>query len=152
MNAPVALARFQNRPSTNTATTGGTGCHPAWVSTTQYNGGALVSRTCSGTTNNYTANYWTQGNDPCTNSVPNSGDEWIKGALCGSNPTATATATTRPTGPTPTNPPSGPRRYVAYASSWNTSIYDLTTANVPSYITNLNLAFVRPDMAYVAGS
>jgi chitinase len=150
-NTPTAT----NTPTPTTAPTSGTGCQPAWSATAQYNGGALVSRTCSGVTNNYTAAYWTQNNDPCTNSVPNTGDEWIKGAVCGGS-TATATrastATATATGPTPTTPPSGPRRYVAYSSTWNTSIYDLTPANVPSYITHLNLAFVRPDMAYTRGS
>jgi chitinase len=41
---------------------------------------------------------------------------------------------------------------VTYASSWNTSIYDLTTTNVPNYITNVNLAFARPDTNYVKNS
>nr|WP_170839834.1 glycosyl hydrolase family 18 protein [Lihuaxuella thermophila] len=44
------------------------------------------------------------------------------------------------------------RRYVAYASTWNTSIYDLKPENIPNYITNVNLAFVRPDTAYQKGS
>lgn len=44
------------------------------------------------------------------------------------------------------------RRYVAYASTWNTSIYDLTPANIPNYITNVNLSFARPDTAYRKGS
>ena len=46
----------------------------------------------------------------------------------------------------------GDRMYVAYASSWNTSIYDLTTVSIPNYITHLNLAFVRPDTTYIQGS
>lgn len=41
---------------------------------------------------------------------------------------------------------------MAYASTWNTSIYDLDVNYIPNYITHLNLAFVRPDMAYVKGS
>ncbi|ATB30773.1 glycosyl hydrolase family 18 protein [Melittangium boletus] len=49
-------------------------------------------------------------------------------------------------------PPAGGRMYIGYASSWNTSINDLTTANIPSYYTHLNLSFVRPDMAYTRGS
>lgn len=44
------------------------------------------------------------------------------------------------------------RRYVAYASTWNTSIYDLKLENIPNYITNINLAFVRPDTSYRKGS
>ncbi|HYO59464.1 MAG TPA: Ig-like domain-containing protein [Archangium sp.] len=51
-----------------------------------------------------------------------------------------------------TPPPPGGRMYVGYASSWNTSIYDLTTTNIPSYYTHLNLAFVRPNTTYRKGS
>lgn len=51
-----------------------------------------------------------------------------------------------------TEPPPGERRYVAYASTWDTSFYDLEPQNVPNYITNLNLAFVRPNTAYEKGS
>lgn len=50
------------------------------------------------------------------------------------------------------NPQPGGRMYVGYASSWNTSLYDLTTANIPSYYTHLNLSFVRPNTAYTKGS
>lgn len=42
--------------------------------------------------------------------------------------------------------------YIGYASSWNTSINDLTTANIPSYYTHVNLAFVRPNTTYTKGS
>jgi predicted chitinase len=72
-----------------TATTGGggTGCWAAWVSTTAYSAGAQVSR--SG--RNYQANYWTQGNDPATNSGPvGTGQPWIPMAFCGAgNATST---------------------------------------------------------------
>lgn len=49
-------------------------------------------------------------------------------------------------------PQPGGRMYIGYASSWNTSINDLTTANIPSYYTHLNLSFARPDTGYVKGS
>jgi chitinase len=42
--------------------------------------------------------------------------------------------------------------YVGYSSTWNTSIYDLTTANIPNYFTHINLAFARPDTTYTKGS
>jgi chitinase len=42
--------------------------------------------------------------------------------------------------------------YVGYSGTWNTSIYDLTTGNIPNYYTHLNLAFARPNTAYVKGS
>ncbi|RAL24564.1 fibronectin type III domain-containing protein [Thermoflavimicrobium daqui] len=37
----------------------------------------------------------------------------------------------------PGNSVETPRRYVAYASTWNTSLYDLKTENIPNYITNV---------------
>ena len=63
---------------------------------------------------------------------------------------AAASVTVSLTGTQP--PPTGGRMYIGYASSWNTSIADLTTANIPSYYTHLNIAFVRPNTAYVKGS
>ena len=42
--------------------------------------------------------------------------------------------------------------YVGYSSTWNTSIADLTTGNIPNYFTHLNLAFARPDTTYTKGS
>lgn len=44
------------------------------------------------------------------------------------------------------------RHYVTYASTWNTSLYDLVPENIPNYITDVNLAFARPDTAYQRGS
>ncbi|MCW7538235.1 glycosyl hydrolase family 18 protein [Aquabacterium sp. A7-Y] len=42
--------------------------------------------------------------------------------------------------------------YIGYSSTWNTSIYDLTPANIPNYFTHVNLAFARPDTNYTRGS
>jgi chitinase len=42
--------------------------------------------------------------------------------------------------------------YVGYAGTWNTSIHDLTPANIPSYFTHLNLAFAKPNTTYARGS
>ncbi|MGA2434293.1 MAG: carbohydrate-binding protein [Bryobacteraceae bacterium] len=74
----------------------GATCNTAWVSTTAYNGGATVSY--NGV--NYTAAYWTQGNEPDTNNGPSgSGEPWISNGSCsgggggGSTPTATKTPT-----------------------------------------------------------
>ncbi len=41
---------------------------------------------------------------------------------------------------------------MTYASTWNTSIYDLTVNNIPNYITNVNLSFIRPNTQYQRGS
>ncbi|MGA2434834.1 MAG: carbohydrate-binding protein, partial [Bryobacteraceae bacterium] len=81
-----------------TATTAmGTACYTAWVSTTAYNGGATVSYASV----NYTANWWTQGNEPDTNNGgPGSGQPWTSNGACGGGATATATATATKTATT----------------------------------------------------
>jgi chitinase len=72
----------------------------AWNSTTAYNGGQQVSRVCGGTTNLYTAAFWTQGNDPCTSSGgAGSGQPWIPNGACGPTPTSGPTPTAGPTAP-----------------------------------------------------
>jgi chitinase len=65
--------------------------------------------------------------------------------------TSAKSATVSISGGPPPPPPAG-RIYIGYASSWNTSAADLTTANIPSYYTHLNLAFVRPNTTYTKGS
>lgn len=115
---------------------------PAWSASAVYTQGMRVSY------NNkvYEAKWWTQNEQPDLRS--GEWDVWklIGNCAGGGNPSPTAT---------PTDPPpggGGDRRYVTYASTWNTSIYDLKTANIPSYITNVNLAFARPDTAYQKNS
>lgn len=62
-------------PAAQPATT----CAAAWNSTTAYTGGQQASE--NGT--NYTANYWTQGNDPATsNGGSGSGQPWTSGGAC----------------------------------------------------------------------
>jgi hypothetical protein len=74
---PTATPTTGTTATPTSASGGGGGCAAAWVSTTAYVGGSVVSRTCGSTTSNYTAAFWTQGNDPCTNSGPaGSGDPW----------------------------------------------------------------------------
>ncbi|WP_369409098.1 cellulose binding domain-containing protein [Deinococcus arboris] len=64
--------------------------------------------------------------------------------------TAAATVTVS-IGSTP--PPSTNKAiYVGYAGTWQTSVSDLTTGNIPPYYTDLNLSFARPDTTYVKGS
>jgi predicted chitinase len=84
---PTATRTRTPTPAPPTATNSGAGCWAAWVSTTAYSGGAQVSR--SG--RNYQAAYWTQNNDPATNSGPaGTGQPWIPMAFCGgSNATST---------------------------------------------------------------
>src|SRR6185312_4671060 len=82
-----------------------TACYAAWNSTIAYNGGAQVSY--NGV--NYTAAYWTQGNNPSTTNGPaGSGQPWISNGACGSTPTPAPTPAPTPTptpAPTPTPTP-----------------------------------------------
>jgi chitinase len=56
-----------------------TTCNPTWVSTTAYTGGMKVS--LNGI--NYTANFWTQGQNPATNNGgPGSGQPWTSNGSC----------------------------------------------------------------------
>src|SRR6185369_8244750 len=59
------------------------GCGAAWISGNAYSGGAVVSRTCSGVTVNYTANTWTQGNDPCSDNGISLTYHWSLPQGCG---------------------------------------------------------------------
>ena len=64
--------------STGGGTTGGN-CAAAWSATQVYTGGNTASE--NGT--NYTANWWTQGNDPATSSGPSgSGQPWTASGSC----------------------------------------------------------------------
>ncbi|WP_148716894.1 hypothetical protein [Chitinolyticbacter meiyuanensis] len=72
-------------------------CQPAWHSGTVYWGGSVASQAGR----NYTAAYWTQGQNPTSNSgAAGSGQPWIIGAVCGGSsptPTPAPTPTPRPT-------------------------------------------------------
>ncbi|MFJ3381235.1 carbohydrate-binding protein [Curtobacterium sp. NPDC090217] len=62
-----------------TAATAATTCATAWASGTAYSGGQTVSE--NGT--NYTANWWTQGDDPATHSgATGSGQPWTSTGAC----------------------------------------------------------------------
>src|SRR6201999_1519569 len=64
--------------SSGGTTSGGT-CAAAWSASQVYNGGNQASE--NGT--NYTANWWTQGNDPVSNSGPaGSGQPWTNNGSC----------------------------------------------------------------------
>jgi beta-glucanase (GH16 family) len=122
--APTATA-------TATSSGGGGSCAAAWVSTTAYTGGSVVSRTCGSTTSNYTAAFWTQGNDPCTSSgAAGSGQPWGPPTSCGGTTatatatrtaTATATATTGGSTPTATRTATATSRPTATATATATS-------------------------------
>ncbi|HEU0276901.1 MAG TPA: glycosyl hydrolase family 18 protein [Rhodanobacteraceae bacterium] len=76
-------------------------CAAPWSASSVYNGGATASE--NGT--NYVANWWTQGQDPATNSGPaGSGRPWTPQGACGSGTPPPAP----PPAPPPPNPPPAP--------------------------------------------
>jgi chitinase len=86
-SSPSASASASASPSSSpTGGTGGSCSAAAWVSTTAYNGGAVVSY--GGHT--WTAKWWTQGDIPGNNGQ----NVWTdNGACSGSTPTASASST-----------------------------------------------------------
>ncbi|WP_329366458.1 hypothetical protein OG896_17340 [Streptomyces sp. NBC_00669] len=73
--APTAQAPAAQAPTAQAATT----CAAAWSSGTAYTAGQQVSENGA----NYTANYWTQGNDPATsNGGSGSGQPWTSNGAC----------------------------------------------------------------------
>ena len=105
-----------------TAEAAGT-CAAAWSATQVYTGGNTASENGI----NYIANWWTQGNDPATNSGGSgSGQPWTSQGSCtggggGTNPP--------PTDPPPTNPPPAagslvfsPYKDITINLDWNTNI------------------------------
>src|ERR1700722_16736903 len=101
-----------------------TACAAAWSSTTVYTGGQQASENGI----NYTANWWTQGNDPATsNGGSGSGQPWTSNGAC------TGGSGTPPGGGGPTPPPGGgtgtgsvsgllfsPYKDVTINMNWNT--------------------------------
>ena len=99
-----------------------TACAAAWSSTAVYTAGLQASE--NGT--NYTANWWTQGNDPATNNGgPGSGQPWTSNGACvggsGGSPSPSPS-------PTPTSTGTGsaggllfsPYKDVTINMNWNT--------------------------------
>lgn len=138
--------------SVNSSVISGCGGLPAWNSATVYgNKGTLVSH--NGT--KYENKWWTQNNDPATNSGTDG--VWINKGTCvassSSVPSSISSSSISSSSSSSNSSIGNPTRsFVTYASTWNTSIYDLTTANIPNYITHVNLSFVRPDTTYQKGS
>lgn len=113
-------------------------CATAWAAGTAYSGGATVSE--NGT--NYTANWWTQGDDPATHSgATGSGQPWTSTGAC----TGTGGGgTTNPGGGT-TNPGTGgsggtasglvfsPYKDVTVNLDWNTNVMNtaVTGTRIP---------------------
>ncbi|WP_217640877.1 carbohydrate-binding protein [Curtobacterium sp. MCBA15_001] len=117
-----------------------TTCATAWSSGTAYTGGATVSE--NGT--NYTANWWTQGDDPATHSgATGSGAPWTSNGACtggtttpGGGGTGTGGGTTTP-GNGSTGTASGlvfsPYKDVTVNLDWNTNVMNtaVTGTRIP---------------------
>ncbi|MBA8991270.1 hypothetical protein FHW23_002539 [Curtobacterium pusillum] len=112
-------------------------CASAWSAGTAYTGGATVSE--NGT--NYTANWWTQGDDPATHSgATGSGQPWTSSGAC----TGSGGGTTDPGGGT-TDPGTGgsagtasglvfsPYKDVTVNLDWNTNVMNtaVTGTRIP---------------------
>ena len=104
-----------------------TACATAWSSATVYTAGKQASENGI----NYTANWWTQGNDPATNNGGSgSGQPWTSNGSCagGSGSTPTPTPTPTPTTSSGTGTGTGtasgllfsPYKDVTINMNWNT--------------------------------
>lgn len=113
-------------------------CATAWSAGTAYTGGATVSE--NGT--NYTANWWTQGDDPATHSgATGSGQPWTSTGAC----TGTGGGGTTTPGGGTTNPGTGgsggtasglvfsPYKDVTVNLDWNTNVMNtaVTGTRIP---------------------
>jgi chitinase len=111
--------------STGGGTSGGS-CAATWSPTQVYTGGNTASENGI----NYTANWWTQGNDPATNSGPSgSGQPWTSTGSCtggtaggggtgGGSGGGTGGGATPPPGPFAF----GPYKDVTVSMNWNTNV------------------------------
>jgi chitodextrinase len=102
-----------------------TACAAAWSSTAVYTAGMQASEAGI----NYTANWWTEGNNPATNNGgPGSGQPWTSNGACTSGPGPSPTPTPSPTqtsGGGTTGSPSGllfsPYKDITINLNWNTN-------------------------------
>jgi len=134
-------------------------CSPAWGAATVYTGGGTASE--NGV--NYTANWWTQGNDPATNNGPaGSGEPWTgTGSCSGSTGTGGGTGGGGTgggsTGGTPTPPPGpfvlSPYKDVTISMNWNTNVISSAVAGtltgvltvMPTNLKTLTWAFATGE-------
>src|SRR5262249_135040 len=118
---------------------------PTWTAAAIFTGGQRAS--LNGVI--YEAKWWTQNQNPETNSGTDG--PWRRIGPCGPSPTPTPTPTPAPTptpGPTPTPPPMpiGSRKTVAYFAQWgiyarNFKVQDLDTTGMASKLTHIHYAF-----------
>jgi chitinase len=103
-----------------------TTCAAAWSSATVYTGGQQASE--NGV--DYTANWWTQGNDPATsNGGAGSGQPWTSNGACTSSPGSGSSPSSSPSS-TPTSTPSSGTGTTGSASGLLFSPYKDVTINM----------------------
>ncbi|TCV94820.1 carbohydrate binding protein [Luteibacter rhizovicinus] len=120
--AAISLALVGVVVPTQSAHAQSAACAAAWNASAVYTGGNTASE--NGT--NYTANWWTQGNDPATNSGPSgSGQPWTSTGACSGGGTTPPPVDPPP----PTNPPPAagtllfsPYKDVTINLNWNTNL------------------------------
>jgi chitinase len=141
-------------------TTGGT-CAPAWSATQVYTGG----NTASENGNNYTANWWTQGNDPATSSGPaGSGQPWTSNGSCtggsgggsGGGGSGGGSGGGGGGGGNPTPPPGpfvfGPYKDVTVSMNWNTNVISsAVTGTLQSALTVMPTNLKTMTWAFASG-
>ncbi|WP_255991845.1 hypothetical protein [Chitinolyticbacter albus] len=117
-------------------------CQPAWSGASVYWGGSVASYAGR----NYTAAYWTQGQNPASNSGgAGSGQPWIPGDACGSG---TPTPTPGPT-PQPTpNPGSGGRAAALPIGIENVNDSPLKAANYRTLLRFVPVSTITIDRFY----
>src|ERR1700744_2485023 len=111
-------------PTAGSAAQAATTCAAAWSASTVYTGGQQASENGI----NYTANWWTQGNDPATsNGGSGSGPPWAPNGACtggSGTPPGGGGSTPPPGGGTGTGSVSGllfsPYKDVTINMNWNT--------------------------------
>jgi chitinase len=136
--------------------TGGSGnCAPVWSATQVYTGG----NTASLDSVNYTANYWTQGNNPATsNGGPGSGQPWTSNGSCSGGTTNPPPTDPPPTNPPPTTPPPrgfqfSPYKDITISMNWNTNVISSAVTGtlqpvlnvMPSHLTTLTWGFATGE-------
>jgi len=124
----------------------------AWNSTIAYTAGAVVVD--QGKT--YTANWWTQGQEPITNNGgAGSGQPWTLSSGCSTTPPPPPTPTppppptpTPPPPPTPTPPPSGsvaygPYKDITVSMNWNTNVISTAVTGTLSPVLSVKPAKLK---------
>jgi len=123
----------------------------AWNSTIAYTQGAVVVD--QGKT--YTANWWTQGNEPVTNNGgAGSGQPWTLSSGCSTTPPPPPTPappppTPAPPPPTPTPPPPagsityGPYKDITVSMNWNTNVISTAVTGTLSPVLSVKPAKLK---------